>query len=84
MAVRIFNKGNTYRLETTDNPPKYMTLKPFSFIDVPEEFTGDITFKTAVKAGTIEVFETKKQGEAIEKAVYEPKPKKAKAAKGDA
>ena len=74
--VRVFNHNRTYRLETQDaGRTEYFMLRPLSFADVPEKFTGDITFRLAVKAGEIEVFETTKQGEAIEaKAEAKPEP----------
>ena len=77
MSVRIFNKRMTRMLVTEGDHPRTMILKPFAFADVPEEFTQDITFRMGVKAGDIEVFETGKQGEQIEKDAFEgAKPEK--------
>lgn len=83
MSVRVFNKRWTRKLEMDGES---FVLRPNAFENVPEKFTGDITFKVGVKAGDIEVFETKAQGEKIEKAVYEgeAKPeKKPRAKKGE-
>ena len=67
MAVKVYNNKRTYRLECNDGTKtEVFILRPMSFADVPERFTGDITFRLAVKAGEIQVFETKKQGETIE------------------
>ena len=41
------------------------------FAEIPEKFLGDITFRMAVKAGEMEVFEHAKQGEEIEKNAHE-------------
>ena len=74
MSVRIFNKKWTRQLQAGDNPKDTVILKPYAFATIDEKYTGDITFQMGVKAGDIEVFETKKQGEAIEaKAAAEPK-----------
>ena len=86
MSVRIFNKKWTRQLMGNGDPKDTVTIKPYSFATIDEKYTGDITFQMGVKAGDIEVFETKKQGEEIEaKAATEPKvtiaPEKKKGAK---
>ncbi len=81
MAVKVFNKAQTFLLENGEG--KQMTLPPLGFADVPEEFTGCQTFKMGVAAGAIQLFTETKQGDQIEKAAHEP-PKKGKAVKGDA
>ena len=73
MAVRIFNKKWTRRLEANGDPKDFVIIKPYSFATIDEKYTGDITFQMGVKAGDIEVFETKQQGDAIAaKAETEP------------
>lgn len=89
MSVRIFNKKWKRMLVANNDPKDFIILKPYAFDTIDEKYTKDITFQMGVKAGDIEVFETKKQGEAIEaKAAAEPKvnvpaekPAKAKAGK---
>lgn len=68
--MRVFNKKWTRRLEAAGDPKDFIILKPYAFADVPEKYTGDITFRLGVKAGDIEVIETKKQ-----EAVFENTPK---------
>lgn len=70
MAVKIFNDRATFLLKAEDG--EKLKVPPMGFMDVPEKFTGDITFKMAVKAGVIKVFETTAQGEALERQAYEP------------
>lgn len=73
MSVRIFNKKWTRQLMANGDPKDFVIIKPYSFANIDEKYTGDITFQMAVKAGDIEVFETKQQGEEIEaKAATEP------------
>ena len=67
--VKVFVKARTFRLEALDGG--FTILTPNAFHNVDDKFTHDITFRMAVKAGDIEVYETKQQGEAIEKAAFE-------------
>lgn len=68
--VRVFAHANrTFLLEGTDGAK--MLIHPKGFYDVPEKFTGDITYRRAVAAGDLQVFETTKQGDAIERASNE-------------
>ena len=62
--MRVFNKKWTRRLEAGAND--FMILRPYAFADVPERYTKDITFKMGVKAGDIEIIETRKQQEVLE------------------
>lgn len=81
MSVKVFNNKSTFLLEAGDG--RKMKLPPLGFSEVPEEFTGCLTFKMGVQAGVIQVFGENRQGDQLEKAAHEP-PKKGKAAKGDA
>ena len=81
MAVRVFCDRATFELTAPDGDK--MKLLPLGFGEVPDKFTGDITFRRAVAAGVIQVFETARQGDRIEEAAHAPK-KAAKRAKGDA
>ena len=83
MAVRVFCDRATFELAAPDG--EKMKLLPLGFGEVPDKFTGDITFRRAVAAGVIQVFETARQGDRIEEAAHAPKAAKAaKRAKGDA
>lgn len=67
--VRVFAHANrTFLLEASDGAK--MLIHPKGFYDVPEKFTGDITYRRAVAAGDLQVFETTKQGDALEAASY--------------
>lgn len=66
MSVRVFNKKWTRRIEAENDPSDFMLLRAYAFEDVPERYTGDITFKLGVKAGDIEIIETRKQAEKVE------------------
>ena len=70
MAVKIFNDRATFLLKAADGAK--LKVPPMGFMDIPEKFTGDITFKMAVKARVIKVFETTKQGDKLEQQAYEP------------
>ena len=72
MAVKVFCNRRTFQLEAPDG--EKMKLLPLGFGEVPEKFTGDITFKVCVESGDIQVFESTKQGDQIEKAVRTGKP----------
>ncbi len=74
MAVKVFCNRRTFQLEAPDGDK--MKLLPLGFSEVPEKFTGDITFVVGVKSGDIQVFETTKQGDQIEKAARTKKPAK--------
>lgn len=77
--VKVFaGKNRTFLLTADDGST--MTVRPNLFQDIPVKFTGDITFKRAVAAGDLQVFETTKQGDAIEKKANE-KPAAAKQGK---
>lgn len=69
--VRVFNHKRTYRLEANGDAKDFMILRPLAFADVPEKYTGDITFQAAVKAGEIEIITTKAQAEKVEKKANE-------------
>lgn len=72
MAVKVFNNRSTFRLDAPDGT--FMIVPPMGFCEIPDKFTGDITFKMAVKAGVMQVFETAKQGAKLEEAAHTAKP----------
>jgi len=68
--VRVYaHAKRTFLLTALDGTS--MLVRPNGFYDIPEKFTGDITYRRAVKAGDLQVFETTKQGDAIERAANE-------------
>lgn len=69
--IRVYNKKRTFLLVAGDGTTHVVPFAAFDQIE--EKFAADITFKTAVAAGEIEVFETTKQGDAIERKAREPK-----------
>ena len=64
--IRVFNSKRTRRLEAAGDPNDFMTLKAYAFADVPDKYTGDITFAMGLKCGEIEIIETRKQADAVE------------------
>lgn len=77
--IRVYNHNRTYRLEALDG--SFMMVPANAFVDIPEKFTGDITYKTAIAAGEIETFNTTKQGDALEAKAVETAAKKKATAK---
>lgn len=66
--MKVYNKVNrTFGLRGADGSIALL-IKPGSFTDVPAELEGDITFRTAVKAGELAPFESAKQADGIERA----------------
>ena len=68
--IRVYNKHRTYMLTAEDGST--MIVPHDGFAEIPEKFIGDITFRMAVRAGEMEVFETAKQADKIEKKAQEP------------
>ena len=71
MSVRVFNKKWKRRLEANGDSKDFIILDAYAFADVPEKYTGDITFQKGAEAGDIEVIITAKQGEAAEAKAHE-------------
>lgn len=68
--VRVYaHAKRTFLLTALDGTS--MLVRPNGFYDIPEKFTGDITYRRAVQAGDLQVFETTKEGDAIERAANE-------------
>ena len=76
MAIKAYCKNQTFLLTALDGSK--MVTTPNNFNQIDEKFQIDPTFKLAVASGALEVFQTAKQGDKIEKAANEKKP-----AKGD-
>lgn len=68
--IKVYNKNRTFRLEALDG--SFVIVKANSFAEIEDKFTGDITYKTAIACGDMEVYNTSKQADAVEaKAVKE-------------
>lgn len=68
--VKVFaNKHRTFLLTADDGTT--MIVHPSLIQEIPDKFTGDITYKRAIAAGDLQLFETVKQGEALEKKANE-------------
>lgn len=72
MAIRAYCKNQTFLLTALDGAS--ILTKPNDFNEIDEKFTIDPTYKMAVKAGALEVFETAKQGDKIEENAKGKKP----------
>ena len=83
--VKVFNKvARTFQLENEDGTKK-MKIKPMASENIPDEFTGDITFRMAVAAGELMIWqEAKEVDEAQKKAEAAAKKTAEKAAKEEA
>ena len=64
--LRVYNKKRTRRLEANGDAKDFIVLKAYAFEDVPEKYTGDITFAMSLKCGEIEIIETRSQADAVE------------------
>jgi len=73
MSIRVFNKRWKRRIEAEGNPNDFMELQAYAFADVPEKYTGDITFKMGVSAGDIEIIQTMKQAAKVERKAADEK-----------
>lgn len=82
--IRIYNKRRTFLLTAEDGTTH--VVPPMAFDQIEEKFTRDITYRSAVAAGEIEPYETKRQGDAIERRAREgdeKKPAERKSRKGE-
>lgn len=79
--TKVFVGNAKYLL--TDESGNTMTVGPNKFEQIPDAFTGDLTYKRAVHAGFITPYVSLKDGEKAEEAALTnpAKPGKANAAK---
>lgn len=71
--VKVFaNKHHTFLLTADDGST--MIVHPGLIQEIPDKFTGDITYKRAIAAGDLQLFETTKQGDTLEKKGNEDDP----------
>ena len=81
--VNVFNASNPprrFQLRDADNHT--MDIMPGRFYDVPDSFTGDITFKTALACGDLKQFEGKSGGDLLEKEATEGEKPKTRRGRG--
>ena len=71
MGIKVYCGRATLLLFAPDGDRK--TLKPLSFDEVDPKFTADPMWDMAVRAGTLQVFDTVKQGDKAERKVREKK-----------
>lgn len=65
--IKVYNKAaRTFLLTALDGAT--MLVHPIGFAEIPEKYIADITYRRAVQAGDLQVFETTRQGDAIERA----------------
>lgn len=67
--LRIYNKYRTFLLFAPDGTRH--VVPPMAFDELDEKFTADITFRSALEAGEITIFESAKQGDTIERETHE-------------
>lgn len=79
MAIKAYCKNQTFLLTALDG--SQMVTKSNNFNQIDEKFKADPTFQMAVNAGALELFETVKQGDQVEKRANE-KPVKGSGSKG--
>lgn len=67
--IRLFNNSDsTFLLTADDGTQKFIPFKAFSEVD--DKYTNDITYRMAMAAGAFTVFDTAKQGDAVEKKAH--------------
>lgn len=70
--MNVFNASNPprrFQLRDVDN--RTMDILPGRFYDIPDSYAGDITLKTALDCGDLKRFESKTEGDALEKEAAE-------------
>ena len=78
--MRHYVKNAKYMLKNGED--EKMIVGPMAFVDIPESFFGDPTYRMAVSAGMIEPIISAKQGDKVEKEANEkPGKKNAKSGK---
>lgn len=68
--TKVFNASHfCFRLEAYDG--EKLKIPAGAFANVPDKFCGDITYRRAVKANELQVFETVKQADNLQKTAEE-------------
>lgn len=81
--MNVFNASNPprrFQLRDVDN--RTMDILPGRFYDIPDSYAGDITLKTALDCGDLKRFESKAEGDALEKEAAESEKGKARRSRG--
>jgi len=74
MSYKVFNQGpklgpgRTFLLVDPINPKNKMRIPPKSTANVPDSFAGDITFRKAVAAGELVIWQEAKEVDKLLKA----------------
>ena len=74
MSYKVFNQGpklgpgRTFLLVDPINPKNKMRIPPKATADVPDNFVGDITFRKAVEAGELVIWQEAKEVDKMLKA----------------
>ena len=72
--IKVFNKGRfnspgrTFLLVDPNDPNNKMRIPPKATADVPDNFVGDITFRKAVEAGELVIWQEAKEVDKMLKA----------------
>ena len=72
--MRHYVKNAKYMLKNSNG--EKLIVGPMAFVDIPDSFTGDPTYRMAVSAGMIEPIISAKHGDKVEKEANEKPGKK--------
>ena len=65
--MKVYNNGNRkFGLRNPETKELDYFIKPLDFAEVPAEYEGDITLRTALAAGELTAYESTKQADTIE------------------
>lgn len=86
---KVFNKAARTFLIFAEDKKNSMKIPPLGTANVPDEFTGDVTFRKAVASGELVIWQEAKEVDQAQKALEKTaektrKPRKAAAEKEDA
>lgn len=78
--VKVFNKVPRTFLLFSEDKQKKMKIPPLAAAEVPDEFTGDITFRTAVACNELTIWQEAKDVDKAQRAAEKAAEKAAKEA----
>lgn len=73
---------STFLLTASDGST--MLVRPNTFNDIPDKFTGDVTFRCAVASGDLKPFETVRQGDGAQRKALDGQARGKSTKEGDA
>lgn len=82
--VKVFNKVHRTFLLFSEDKQKKMKIPPLAAVEVPDEFTGDITFRTAVACNELTIWQDAKDVDKAQRAAEKAAEKAAKKAEQEA